>query len=223
MSTGRFRREFKIVAVAHVAVVAVLFVASGWQRLRKPRPTVEIPVELTLQAAPADPAPAVVPLPDAPPEPPPPKPAPSPPDPPPPPRRKPVVPSRRLVTRPVEQPAPRTPTAEELRNLLAEELAPRHDTALPNEDAVCFEKVRQALHGAWAQPSREEAGGDVVRASIGFDAGGRITSRRLSAPSGNAVLDRSVREALDAVDRVPGLTAGFLERHPTVTIAFNVE
>jgi len=222
MNARMFRREFKIVAAAHVAVVVGLFLASGWQRLRQPRPTVEIPVELTLQAAPADPAPAVVPAPDPPPEPAPPAPAPAP-EPPPPRRRKPIVPSRELVTRPVDRPVPPPPTAAELRNLLAEELAPRHDTSLPNEDAVCFEKVRQALHGAWAQPSLEEAAGAVVEARIGFAAGGRIASRRLSAPSGNAVLDRSVREALEAVDRVPGLTAGFLERHPTVTIGFKVE
>jgi TonB family protein len=221
MKPGRgFGRTLRLVTAAHVALVAAVLAVSGWRRWMRPRPTVRIPVELTMPVVAPAPEPRIETVPE--PEP---RPAPEPvPEPEPPPRRRPrIEPSRTLVTRTPEASPRRTPTEADLRKLLAGQLEPDDDAPFASEDAVCFERVRRAFHGAWAQPSREEAGDAVVRARIEFGGGGVVTGGRLAASSGNATLDASVQQAIRAVTQVDGLTPGFIARHRTVVIAFKVE
>ena len=47
--------------------------------------------------------------------------------------------------------------------------------------------------------------------------------RELVRKTGNAAMDESVQQAMNAVQRVSGLSPSFLAQHETVTVAFRVE
>lgn len=211
----RFGYYFRLVALAHVLIVIFFLLASGWRRFSRPESLVMLPIELRVEV-PAQkevteppPAPAPEPEPVREPEPS---------------RRKPIQRSTMPITRQSDNRPPRkTLTEEEIRRLLHQVVKPGNHAVLPDKDAICLEKVRHALHDAWVQPSSEEAGDAVARASITFADDGRITARRLAEGSGNATLDASVMHALNAVSRIDGLTKDFLSRHKVVTVAFKVE
>jgi len=217
----RFGYYFKLVALAHVLIVIVFLLASGWRRFFRPESHVMLPIEFRVEV-PAQkevieppPAPAPEPEPVREPELPP-KPGPR--------RRKPIQRSTTRITRQSDdRPPGKTLTEKEIRKLLDRVVKPGNHAVLPDKDAICLEKVRRALHDAWVQPSSEEAGDAVARASITFADDGRITARRLAQGSGNATLDASVMYALNAVSRIDGLTKDFLSRHKVVTVAFKVE
>jgi len=114
-------------------------------------------------------------------------------------------------------------TEEEIRKLLAEGAKLSDHTSIPDEDSRCFEIVRRTLYGAWSQPGRAEAGNAQAEITLRLGPGGKILGSEIARPSGNRVLDRSVLDALNAVERISGLTAGFMERHKVITISFRVE
>jgi hypothetical protein len=217
----------KVVTLVHVGIVGLIFLVSAWRSLWRRHEPMSLPVEFMVVAPEA---PTVVePMPA--PEPEQPEPVPAEPG-----RERPrlVKPSEiqrstRRVTRGPSQPAPappRTPTLtpEAIRRRLAEgAVVGDRNTPRPDRDALCLALVRQAFYRAWRQPSREEAGTDTARAAIALAEDGRVVSSRLVEASGNAVLDQSVRLALEGVARIEGVTRDFVARHPTLTIAFRVE
>ena len=230
----RFRRVVIIVAVVHVAILILISAYSLVRTMIDPEPEVDIPVTLVFESQPADPAPSTKPpvpaeLPPPPPEP---TPAPTPPvvkpepAPPPKPIRKPkeIQVSKTLVSRPgPSRPAPALPAEDIARALMDDLPTTENVTTTPSEERLGFARIRRILYEAWIQPSREEAGDKVVVASITLDRKGNVTSSRLSRGSGNAVLDGSVLQALEAVTHISGLTPGFLAAHPSVSISFKVE
>jgi hypothetical protein len=220
--------SLRVVTAVHVVIVLGLALMSGCRMLFRPKPLQTIPIEFTVevpaapaQAAAPDPAPdpVIVPPPvrDAvalpqPPRTPPKKP----------PRRR-IETSRRRVTRHAETERQTKLSPEEIERLLAEGARPSDRTRIPDADARGFARVRAAFYDVWVQPSRAEVGGLTAEAAIVFGTGGRVISGRLSRPSGNAVLDNSVRRALNAVRQVTGLPNGFVERHREMSVAFRVE
>ena len=222
--------SLRVVTAVHVVIVLGLALISGCRMLFKPKPPLSIPIEFTVEV-PAAPADAPDPVPDPVPVPPPVRDAialPQPPKPPPkvPPKKTPrrkIEPSQRRVTRHGETERQTKLSPEEIERLLAEGARPSDRTRIPDADARGFARVRAAFYDVWVQPSRAEVGGLTAEAAIVFGTGGRVISGRLSRPSGNAVLDNSVRRALNAVRQITGLPSGFAERHREMSVAFRVE
>jgi hypothetical protein len=218
--------SLRVVTAVHVVIVVGLALISGCRILFKPKPPLSIPIEFTVEV-PAALADAPDPVPDPVPLPPPVRDAiglPQPPTTPPKtaPRRK-IESSQRRVTRHGETERQAKLSPEEIERLLAEGARPSDRTRIPDADARGFARVRAAFYDVWVQPSRAEVGGLTAEAVIVFGTGGRVISGRLSRPSGNAVLDNSVRRALNAVRQVTGLPSGFAERHRETSVAFRVE
>lgn len=220
----RFRYYLKVVALAHGLVVLVIVLGSGWKRFFRPRPRILMPVEFMVEVpareekpdTPVTPAPPPEPEPEAVP-PPQPRPRPRP-------KKKPISRSTKRVVRTAESAKlEKVLSEEQIRKLLERGVKAGNHTRLPDSDTLSLEQIRLAFYNAWEQPGREETDGRTVRAEISLAADGRITGRRVVDESGIAVMDTSVMRALNAVTRVEGLTADFVRRYPSVTIAFKVE
>jgi outer membrane biosynthesis protein TonB len=225
--TPRFLFHLRLVTVAHVLIVLALFAWSGFRGCDRTRNEIVLPVEFMVNTVaeteapepflPPEPVPAVEeekppPVPEQKPEPPP--------------ERKRIKVSREKKVRTIRQQEPTRPrlTEEEIRKRLAMDATAGNRDILPaDEDALGFEIVRRALYRLWNQPGREEVGDAVAGATLRFGAAGRVLSADLDRPSGNAVMDASVRRALLAVGRIDGLTEDFLIRHQTITVNFKVE
>jgi len=223
----RFLYYLKLVAAAHILLVVVLVLASGWRRFFRPRPRVLMPIEFMVEVpaveeraeSPVSPTPEPEPepeketvrIPEV-------KPAPRPK------KRTPINRSTKRITRTGKStPDKKVLSEEEIRKLLERSVKAGDHNQLPDDDAVSLESIRFAFYNAWEQPSREETDRKVVRAEVSFAMDGRITGRRIVDQSGIAVMDASVMRALNAVTQVGGLTPEFLRRYPVVTIAFEVE
>lgn len=115
-------------------------------------------------------------------------------------------------------------TPEEIRRRLA--MGARVGTfnsAIPSDAQLEFGRIYRLLYDAWEQPSAAAVRGATVTAELGFGPDGSIVRRRLAKPSGMPDFDRSVDRALKAVDRIPGLPLSFVDKHPVVTILFEVQ
>ena len=224
----RFLFHLRMVAVAHVLIVLVIAGWSGWRGCRKPRTEVLLPVEFMVNVAAKPEAPSTEPF--LPPEPEPavketPKPKPLP-EPVPKPKRKEIDVSREKVVKTLnrEKPQPKRLSDEEIRKRLAMNATPgTRDILPPSEEALGFEMVRRAMYKAWNQPGTAEVGDVTAGVTLRLDSSGRVLSSELNRPSGNAVMDVSVRQALLAVSRIEGLSSGFLSRHQVITVTFKVE
>ncbi len=221
-----FGSNLRMVTMVHVVIVLALSGMSGCRWLLRPKPKQVIPIEFTVEV-PGELAQGLSPVIE--PEPPPPVPAPPPPDPTPvkktPPKntREKIEISQKRIRRSAGSDRKPSLSPEEIERLLAEGARPSDRTRIPDADARGFARVRSAFYEVWVQPSRAEAGDETVEAIIILGTGGRVISGRLSRPSGNAVLDNSVRRALNAVKQVTGLPSGFGKRHREISIAFRVE
>lgn len=71
-----------------------------------------------------------------------------------------------------------------------------------------YASVYNALYDAWRQPAMPELRGRVTVAQIRVQRDGRITSKKIITPSGNPVMDASVRDALDGVQQLDPLPLG---------------
>ncbi len=227
---GHYRLGFKAAVGLHAGLLALLLVSAFAGRgcgKRIEITEIEFLVEVpAAEAAAPDTLAGPVPPPPDPEERPDPDPVPDPEEPPPPaPRqREPIRVSRNRVRREVE-PEPSRPTLseEELKRLLREGATPADRTVDPGEDARCLARLREALYGAWAQPSAGDVGPRPVVMEISLGAGGTIVDRRLRESSGSPAMDDSVLRAVASVSRVPGLTPGFISRHTRLSIEFRVQ
>ncbi len=229
-------RTFKAVAIVHVGLVAFLVVVSCCRGFFKTEPEF-VPIDFVV-APPAEPdapeAEAEEPTPPPPDEPEPdpadiPEPEPDAVVPPKPPKPKwkaksadeiKVSPRRRHV--PVRSDSKLTP--EQVRKL--RELGARlgdHTTEVPDDDALIHSLIRQHFYDAWVQPSKAEVGNRTAAVRITVGTGGRVTSRRLTRPSGLKVLDESVMAAAHSVVSIPGIPASFIKRGGGIIINFVVE
>jgi outer membrane biosynthesis protein TonB len=243
---GEFRRYLRAVTLAHLGILAVLLLATGFRSVlqgkAEPVPALEFLVNVATEEpeeepppspeppSPPPPEPKVKDIPDVPPEPKPkaaeaketPKPA-EPPKPP----KKTIEVSRKKVTRPAgstrAKPEKRLSPAE-IERLLAMGARPSNRTVIPESDELrCFAVIHDRFYEAWAQPSREEAGSRPAVATIRLLADGTVADRRLTSPSGNAIMDDSVREALNGVRAVRELSPEFLRKYREVKITFELK
>lgn len=227
MKRSRFIRYFLVVAIVHVVVISAILISPGCRDMFRKKPEVAIPVEFLVdvsQPEPAQPEPVV-------PTPAPPKPEP---EKEPEPRKepKPIERKRPKIersttkvtrkTKPDPEPKRKKLTEKEIRKLLDDGATPSDRTSIPDEDSRCLDIIRRKLHSAWTQPSTA-AFGLSAELRIGLRGGGVVTSRTIVKSSGSATFDTSVTRAGDVVNKINGLTAGFIRRYPTVTIEFRIE
>ena len=216
------------VVIAHVIVVLLFLVVPGLRNVFRKKPELVIPVKFVV-ATPVSlsPPPTIAPVPKPTPKPKP-KPEPKPkPAPKPKPRKRPKIEkSTNLISRttapPKVAPKPRL-SRKEIDRLLAEGATLSDHTAVPGEDARCLEALRRALYSAWTQPSVAGVEGLVTHVSLDLTGNGSVGGWRINKGSGQADFDRTVESALRSVGRVSGLTTAFVKRHPSVSIAFQVE
>lgn len=209
---SRFFHYLKIVAAVHVGVVVVLMVVSGWRGFPRKKSAVMVPVEFVVEV-PAPPAVVHEQVPEnaleqeskqS--------------------REKPIERSHTKIRRKSDgKPSQRQLSQEEIRKLLAKGARAGDHTSIPGDDTRYFEIVRQTLYKAWAQPSAEEVGDAVAEVSIRLRRDGQIIDRNMERESGNAVMDASVMEAVNSVQRITGLSSAFLIRHEAITVSFKVE
>ena len=117
-------------------------------------------------------------------------------------------------------------SAAEIKRLLAMGATISDKTTIPPPDkiqmAAYFTHVRERMYAAWEQPGGlSNLPGLHADVAITVEPGGRITDRRLSKPSGNALMDDSVMKAVQSVYALRPLPAG--QRDPKViTITFEL-
>ena len=225
----QFSRTLKVVTGVHVGLILLLLFHSGVVRLFEPKPDLIVPVEFVVDVTPPMPdvdellPPVAEPEPEPEPEPPAtiPEPTPAPPKPKP---RKKIEVSRKKITRTSGQKKPqKNPLSqEEIQKLLDLGAKPSDHTSVPDEDSRCYALIKNTLHAVWDQPNAEAAGAAKAELQITLEPGGRIRSSKLSRRSGNPTLDTSVQRVADSVQRIHGLSADFIRRHPSVTISFSV-
>lgn len=115
-------------------------------------------------------------------------------------------------------------TPEEIRRRLA--MGARigtYNSAIPSDAQLDFGRIYRILYDAWEQPSAVSVRGATVTAELKFAPDGAIVRSRVSKPSGIPEFDRSVEKAIKAVDRIPGLPLSFVDKHPLVTVLFEVQ
>lgn len=221
----RFKRNLKIVTAVHVGVVGSFLLTSVIRHLFREKEPVIVPVDLVFSAPVAE---TVVPVERVAPVPPPPEeikiPEPKP-KPKPKPKKKPIKVNEKVIEKKIkpECPPKPLPSEEDIRKVMGAETTPRTPKVTPTDDQWCLALIQRCLYDAWNQPSATEAGGAEARVTIGLASDGTITSRRLTKSSGNSVMDQTVMAAVNAVNKIPGLSPAFIKRRSTVTIAFNIK
>ena len=112
-------------------------------------------------------------------------------------------------------------TDEQLRRVLNSDIQLGQGAALSEED-LYLDLVRQTMYKVWAQPTSVSIDGLVTKVDISLQLDGSISERRLVRPSGNATMDASVMKAANSVSRIPGLPGSFIQKHRTITVAFEL-
>ncbi|HMP77442.1 MAG TPA: TonB family protein [Kiritimatiellia bacterium] len=236
MNDPRFKKTLLITTAVHFAVVLVLIIFPLLTRLLRPPKKPEMITFIDLQAMPPAPPP-----PQPRPEPPQPRPEPKieepkpspipekPPDKPKPPEPPKIKVNTNRVVRKVEdqpKPAPQQPqlTQEQIRKLLEANIkfsSSGTPSANFSDLSLYYATVRDAMYGAWTQPSAA-ARGLRAEASIRVQRNGTVTQRRLSRSSGSKLMDDSVLAAVNAVARLRPLPADVRDAHLDITIEFVV-
>lgn len=238
MSDPRFRRGLKVSTVVHLTVLVLLALWPLINRLLHPPKPPELITFIDLVAGnPAPPAPVVKEEkpPDPKPEPTPPKPEPEPEKPIPDPAPRPDKPKIKVNTNRIVRkadvvtPKPKAPTLTkaQIERMLNENVrftsTGGRSGGDPSALASYYSQVREAMYGAWRQPSGVGASGIRTQVRIKIMRSGVVMSRVKVTGSGHAVMDASVMSAVQSVSRLrpfpPDLTDDFLE----VTIEFVLE
>lgn len=230
-----FKRALAVSVTAHIVVLILLVVLPFVIRLFRRPPKREMITFVELAALPpAPPAPMREP---EPPKPPPkqeePKPSPIPEKPPekPKPAERPKIQvnTNRIVRKPDPAPRPTPPqqpalTPEQIRKLLEANVrfTPGGATAANVTDlSIYYASVRDAMYGAWVQPSTV-ARGLRAEVSIRVMKNGAVTQRRLTRSSGSKVMDDSVMQAVNSIAMLRPLPAEVRESHLDITVEFVV-
>ena len=215
MKRHRSMRLTVLVVAAHVVVVIVVIVLPSWRKLPKQSPR-SMEFEFTVvQPARAAVVPELTEVAKAP-EPRAPEPVP---------RRRPGIRTGKRIQRPTDAPpaAVRPPSEAQIRKMLALKTDdPRRRPAAPDDDRAFAALVRDTMYRAWVQPTGGAPDGLVARVSIRVSGAGTVVDATITRSSGNATMDESVRMALRAVKQIPGLSAEFVRRNPSLTIDFEL-
>lgn len=235
MNDPRFKKTLLITTAVHFAVVLFLVIAPLLARLIRPPKPPEMITFIDLQAMPPAPPPPEPRPEPVPPEPEPeieePKPSPIPEKPPDKPKPEPpkIKVNTNRIVRKVDappKPSPQQPklTQEQIRKLLEANIkfSPSGTPSANFSDlSLYYATVRDAMYGAWQQPSAA-ARGMRAEASIRVQRNGAVTQRRISRSSGSKLMDDSVLAALNAVARLRPLPADVRDDHLDITIDFVV-
>ena len=219
-----FRHNLALVTFAHVGVIVALLVVALIRGCASPQRTPDIMTYVSLQAVPpppettSDPEPAPVeeqPLPEPDPVPEVARPAPRPPP------RKIEISKRRIRQTDPNPPAPKRPTPDEIKRQLAMNQTPAPvAVSLP---AWYYDLVRSALYDAWDEPSAASVqAGVTAQVAFHVSRSGAISERRLARPSGDAVMDASVMQALRSVGNLKQLPNDFKKDHEVITVVFEL-
>lgn len=235
---SRFQKYVFRVGIAHVVLLALLLCSTWILSFLRPRPQLVIPFDIVMEQPFEEPEPEPE-IPEPVPPPPPVKPEPLkevvstnrvvvPPKevvPPPPKQPRPTVEVSKLLVRKTHE-GPKPLSAKEIQDRLLSGLptqASRSGPVSASEDQRGLSLIYSVYYRSWTQPSREEVGGATATAEITLDGRGKVVAERLLRPSGNAVLDGSVLQALKGVEHITGLTPAFLGTSRKVSIEFKVE
>jgi hypothetical protein len=115
-------------------------------------------------------------------------------------------------------------SAEMIEKMILAGARPGEINVLPPDDDT-LEKmiVQKRFDDAWIQPSKADAGNAVAEAVIRLEADGSVSLRTITRRTGIPAMDDSITQALNAVERIDGLSAEFLARARAITIVFKVE
>lgn len=236
MNDPTFKRTLAISTTVHLVVVLLVVIVPLFNRLLRPRKPPEMITFIDLQAIPPAPPPPI----PSPPEPEPPKPLPEPDEPKPslvpekpvtkpkpePPKIK--VSTNKVVRKPDQPSKPTKPqptlTKEQLRKLLEANIkfsSSGTPSANFSDLSLYYATVRDAMYGAWNQPS-SVARGLSVEVSIRVQRSGAVTQRRLTHSSGSKLMDDSVMQAVNSITRLRALPAEVREESLDITIEFVV-
>jgi len=145
-------------------------------------------------------------------------------------KKKTIEISRKKIVRSVDKPrggggAPRTNLSpEQIKRFLAEGARMSDHDYIPDDDEVrCKAIIKNTMDEAWNQPSKEDTGDVSAEATIGLSRDGRVTWRKLSKKSGNALFDESVMQAVTSVEAIQHLTPGFLDKFHEAKVTFKFE
>lgn len=209
-----FRRNLRISAAIHIAVILILTIVPAilsWRLRRKPH---EMITYIDLQVVePAPPGPPAVAPPPEPPK-----------DIPEPPKKKEIKKSEKKIKRPDKKPPL---SQEEIRKLLGGDAKPAKRAGSPVDlgglPAWYYALVRQMMYEAWNQPGGLAATpGMITRVTIRIERDGRITRRQQIGSSGNRVMDDSVMQAVNSVERLKPLPSSYPERYKEIVIDFEL-
>ena len=153
--------------------------------------------------------------------------------------------STNLVVRaekPKQPPAikPKAMSAEEIKKMLAQGLKPMPKGAStswrgggapgsgsgPGSDspvAWYYAMVRQLMYEAWEQPGELAVPGNpVAEVTLTVQRDGSITARKLTQPSGNDLMDKSVQKAVNSVSRLRPLPPQFIGPSRDIVVLFEL-
>lgn len=219
-----FRHNLALVTVAHVGIVFALLVVALVRGCVSPQRMPEIMTYVSLQPVPAPPETVSEPEPAPVEEATPPEPEPAPeaarPTPKPPPKKIETSKQRIRRTDP-NQPAPKRLTPDEIkRQLDMNQTATPAAVSLP---AWYYDLVRSALYNAWDEPSAASVrAGATAQVAFRVSRSGAISEPRLARPSGDAVMDASVMQALGSVGSLKPLPNDFKKDHEVITVVFEL-
>lgn len=220
--SDRFRHYLKLSAGWHAAIIFLILVVPlvlNWRFRHRKKEMIQF-IDLSV-AMPEIPAAALeaVKQPELKPEPEPPKDIPDP---------ESSKPKIQRSTKKITRPKPKTPqlTPEEIRKLLAAGAKISDKASYPTGEfptAWYYALVRQTMYDAWNQPSGSAVPpGLVTEVTLRVQRDGTITSRQITGPSGNAVMDESVRRAVHAVSRLRALPPEFSGPYRDIVIEFEL-
>ena len=87
-----------------------------------------------------------------------------------------------------------------------------------------YAMVKQIMYEAWQQPSGlANAGNPIATVTIRVKRDGTISDWQLMRPSGNALMDESVKRAVQSVKRLKPLPPQFIGPSQDITIQFELE
>lgn len=224
-----FLRTLKISTIVHFLVVLALIITPAVinRRILKKRREIITFVDFTVALP--QPPPAVTPVREIkPPEPPKPKEEPPKSDIP----EKPKTPKPKIerstnrVVRTPPKPAAPPLKPEEIKRLLAAGARISDHTSIPPDLSAAswyYATVRQIMHDAWAQPGASVPAGATAEVEIRVMRDGSVVRRAMVRSSGNAVMDRSVMQAVESVTKLPPLPDAWSSAFRDITVEFVLE
>ena len=112
----------------------------------------------------------------------------------------------------------------EIRQMIADGAKPGATTVKPSDAKMGLIKIKTALYAVWNRPSSEHNTGRGAEVKIRIGASGVVLDFKLTSSSMNDTFDKSVRDAVAAVNKFDGLSKDFLATYADgVTVKFELQ